>query len=583
MRLAARHKRLCIAFGDVLLLLLLAWLLWPVSQREASKVQVDMLVETCYEVSADGRFVFSFADINDSAEFTSGAVNADSTVTRKMEAPGFFVNRVPFMPSCFGSIITYSPPGPKDVVSWDNGQLHRALFRQSIISEQRLVGLQRMRNELHYYKRKHSVTDYGYNQIAAFSTIIDKRVDSLQAIVDTLQSIKPNAKLTIRYVTRYTVLRATTSGKTIDRACSEVKTYDGKFSLVRIHGNKTAMSAATRLSITGGKEQLLAAKPNTRQDTVKAAAVREDSTVTVSDSTGVYVGTVDKEKRYIGLGRKYYYDGAYYEGFWAEGVPDGFGFMVSPHYYMQAGTWKAGVFKGEKLTYNANRVYGIDISRHQHEKNGAVFSIDWDKIRITNLGTATDKKIEGKVDYPVSFIYIKSTEGCTVTNSYFAADYAMARKKGIRVGAYHFFSTTSSGKSQAQEFLKKTKFSKGDLAPVLDVEPTEAQVTRMGGVRALQSSIRQWINTVYSELKMYPIIYIGQKQANQYLRDAPDITAECVLWVARYGEYQPNLRLAIWQLSSDGRVSGIHGDVDINVFSGYETQFQDFVSNHTFK
>ena len=40
------------------------------------------------------------------------------------------------------------------------------------------------------------------------------------------------------------------------------------------------------------------------------------------------------------------------------------------------------------------------------------------------------------------------------------------------------------------------------------------------------------------------------------------------------------MRLAIWQLSPDGRVSGIRGEVDINVFNGYRDQFEEFVEQH---
>jgi lysozyme len=34
----------------------------------------------------------------------------------------------------------------------------------------------------------------------------------------------------------------------------------------------------------------------------------------------------------------------------------------------------------------------------------------------------------------------------------------------------------------------------------------------------------------------------------------------------------------MWQLSSTGRVKGITGDVDINVFNGYADQWQEFLS-----
>jgi lysozyme len=55
------------------------------------------------------------------------------------------------------------------------------------------------------------------------------------------------------------------------------------------------------------------------------------------------------------------------------------------------------------------------------------------------------------------------------------------------------------------------------------------------------------------------------------------------VWIARYGEYKPDVKLAVWQLSPNGRVDGIHGEVDINVFNGYQSQFDEFIKNETIK
>lgn len=576
LRLWARsHKRLLIVVGDLLLVALMAWQLFPLSDRETARSQVDMQIESYYEISADGRPVVYFSDINDTTEAFGGSLNADSIVTHKMQAPGFWVNRIKFIPSCFGRVITYTAPKPNPIVNWSSDSLHRFVFMQALRSDHRLAGLQRMRNELHYYVRKHDITDYGYENIVKFSAIIDRQTDSLQAIVDTLQGISRNAKLTIRYVTRYAVLRTTEGGDTINRRCRIEKTYNGEFCLVQMLNHHTPTFINPRLSVTEGMEHVLAKSDSRPHDIA-------DSTM-VADSTGVYHGELDKSGKPNGVGKKVYADGAYYEGYWSYGRRNGFGFYVSPNDYLQAGTWKDDVFKGERLVYNANRIYGIDLSRHQHEQKGGKYSIDWSDLRITSLGSATKKAIEGKVDYPVSFVYIKSTEGCTVVNPYYEADYVMARKKGIRAGAYHFFSTTTSGAQQAREFIKKTKFNKGDLCPVLDVEPTDQQVRQMGGARALLKSMEQWLEIVYNHTKLRPILYIGQTFAKKYLTDAPEITGNYLIWVARYGEYQPSLKLAIWQLSSDGRVRGIHGNVDINVFSGYKSQYDDFLKNHTFK
>ena len=58
---------------------------------------------------------------------------------------------------------------------------------------------------------------------------------------------------------------------------------------------------------------------------------------------------------------------------------------------------------------------------------------------------------------------------------------------------------------------------------------------------------------------------------------APDLGDNYHIWIARYGEYKPNFKLAYWQLSPDGKVRGIHSDVDINVFNGYRNQYEEFL------
>lgn len=577
-RKAARHKRPLIVIGDVIVLLLLSWQLLPMTDGEIRHSRVDVAVESYYEISAGGRVIFRFADVDDSTNVVGGSVGSDSIVTNRSVAPGYWVNRISFIPSCVGSVMTFAAPQAKDVASLDGDELRRFVFRQTVLADNKLAGLQRMRNELHYYKRKHDITDYGYNQIADFSAKVDSSMDSLQAIVDTLMRISPKAELSIRYVTRYTVVGLSGDSTRSSEPCHVVKTYDGQFALIQTAGRHSPLSVIPRLSITHGMEQVMKASADT--------VVKRDGNRLEVDSVGTYYGDMAKSKDGgdsvpNGVGKMYYDNGAYYEGYWKDGKRDGFGFFVSPVDYLQAGTWKNDVFKGERLTYNASRVYGIDLSRHQHERNGRKYTIDWSRLRITGLGSATMKNIEGTVDYPVSFVYIKSTEGCTVFNSYYNSDYKAARAKGIHVGAYHFFSTTTPGYRQAWEFLKKTKIQKGDLAPVLDVEPTDWQVMQMGGKHVLLSNVEQWLGVVYKHVGVRPILYVGQDFAQKYLGDAPDITGNYLVWIARYGEYQPNLKLVIWQLSSDGRVSGIHGNVDINVFSGYKAQFQDFLDKHT--
>ena len=297
------------------------------------------------------------------------------------------------------------------------------------------------------------------------------------------------------------------------------------------------------------------------------------------DSTGYYRGGLNQHLYASGIGWRQSPDGTYYEGNWYDGRPHGFGFLVHGARQIKAGEWKEGRFRGERMNYTTERIYGIDISRYQHGKGRKKFPILWDRLRITNLGRMTQKRIMGKEDYPVSFVYIKSTEGTTIRNKFFVQDYMDARKHGFMVGAYHFLSLKSDAAQQALYFTRNTLFKKGDFPPVLDVEPTHAQIARIGGPEEMFKRVRIWLKYVERYTGVKPILYVGQSFVNRYLPEAPDLMKDYKIWIARYGEFRPDVHLVYWQLSPDGRVEGIHGDVDINVFNGYQQQFNDLIEH----
>ena len=118
---------------------------------------------------------------------------------------------------------------------------------------------------------------------------------------------------------------------------------------------------------------------------------------------------------------------------------------------------------------------------------------------------------------------------------------------------------------------------------MLDVEPTAAQIKKMGGVDVMFSNIRQWLKAVQGATGVKPVLYVGQSFVNKYLNSAPDIKKNYNVWIARYGEFKPDVKLLYWQLSPYGRVSGIHGEVDINVFNGYRAQFNEFIQQNCIK
>lgn len=303
-------------------------------------------------------------------------------------------------------------------------------------------------------------------------------------------------------------------------------------------------------------DSIIRALKEQQLNTIRRHDPRPLPSINTIDSTGYYSGMTDDE-----------------------GLPHGFGFFIKPFKDMQVGTWVHGKYKGERLQFTPERIYGIDIARYQHEKGKRKFGINWNALRITHLGKHNQQNVKGEADYPVSFIYIKATQGTTVTNNYYAADYKAAHKHGYHVGAYHFYSTTSGAREQARHFLKTAKFSTGDFPPVFDVEPSDAQIKAMGGKDKMLNEMRTWLKVVEEAVGIKPIIYVNQSFVNKYLADAPDLKRGYFIWIARYSEYKPDVKICWWQLSATGRVRGIQSEVDINVFNGYSDQWEDFLSH----
>ena len=296
------------------------------------------------------------------------------------------------------------------------------------------------------------------------------------------------------------------------------------------------------------------------------------------DTLGVYAGPFNSHEEASGHGSYRAADGSYYEGFWHHDQRHQYGFQVAPD-YLKAGQWHYDRFLGERMFHTTEHIYGIDISRYQHDQGRKKYAIDWRNLRITRLSRRIDSQqlTDGPADYPVSFVYIKSTEGISIVNQYFNTDYAAARRQHIPVGAYHFFSTRQTPREQANHFIANTKFQRGDLPPMLDIEPSDRLIEEMGGPEALFQSIRTWLSIVEQATNARPILYVNQRFVNTYLDLAPDLKADYHFWIARYGEYKPDIHLAIWQLSSEGHVNGIRGSVDINVFNGYQAQWDAFL------
>ncbi len=193
---------------------------------------------------------------------------------------------------------------------------------------------------------------------------------------------------------------------------------------------------------------------------------------------------------------------------------------------------------------NGYSVYGIDISHHQGH-------INWGRLKNGNQG-----------DPPISFVYIKATEGSSHNDTQFKKNWKAAKEHGFIRGAYHYFSAESSGENQARLFISKVKLEPGDLPPMVDVEQDSKDNTG-----AYRQELKAFIAAIEKHYGVRPIIYTYKKFHDRYIgnhfKDYP-------LWIARYNVTHPDIGhdWIIWQCSENGRLPGIKEKVDINVFNG---------------
>lgn len=388
--------------------------------------------------------------------------------------------------------------------------------------------LQMIQNELNYYLQRHSVQDEGFDMVARYAEEGDS----------TLATYMPKGILTMPFIhNKNNVLR---EGKCV------VKDIYGRI----IIGHFQADTIVYGIRI---------------------------------DPLGTYAGQFNRHMMASGHGSYQSADGTYYEGHWERDCRHDFGFCVSPT-NLKAGIWRMNHFKGERMLYTTERIYGIDISRYQHERGHKRFGINWQSLRISDLGRRISKqRVKGDVDYPISFVYIKSTEGVSIKNRFFENDYKSCHQYKYPVGAYHFFSTKQDPRSQANHFINNTIFKRGDLPPMLDIEPSDIQIEQMGGAEVLFKNIRIWLNIIEKRIGTKPLLYINQRFVNKWLDYAPDLKKNYHFWIARYGEYKPDIHLSIWQLSGDGRVRGIQSEVDLNVFNGYQGQWDNFLQDQSIR
>ena len=191
-------------------------------------------------------------------------------------------------------------------------------------------------------------------------------------------------------------------------------------------------------------------------------------------------------------------------------------------------------------------IHGIDISHYQGK-------IDWEQLK--------NAMIKG---CPVRFVIIKSTEGSSRLDENFRENFNQARDFGFIRGVYHFWSNKSTAREQAYYFLDQVHLTDGDLPPVLDIEHKPADKS----VEDFQRDVLTWLHIVEDKYHAKPIIYTYYKFKEQYL-SAP-VFDEYPYWIAHYyvDKVQYKGKWKFWQHTDVGKLPGIKGYVDFNIYNG---------------
>lgn len=191
-------------------------------------------------------------------------------------------------------------------------------------------------------------------------------------------------------------------------------------------------------------------------------------------------------------------------------------------------------------------IHGIDISHYQGK-------IDWEQLN--------NAMIKG---CPVRFVIIKSTEGSSRLDENFRENFNQARDFGFIRGVYHFWSNKSTAREQAYYFLDQVHLTDGDLPPVLDIEHKPADKS----VEDFQRDVLTWLHIVEDKYHVKPIIYTYYKFKEQYL-SAP-VFEDYPYWIAHYyvDKVQYKGKWKFWQHTDVGKLPGIKGYVDFNIYNG---------------
>ena len=201
-------------------------------------------------------------------------------------------------------------------------------------------------------------------------------------------------------------------------------------------------------------------------------------------------------------------------------------------------------------------IKGVDVSEYQGD-------IDWQILS----------------NQDIQFAFIKATEGSSYVDPNFLDNFTNAVNTNLRVGAYHFFSFESSGKTQAENFIDTVPIVESSLPNVVDVELYGDFKSNPLDVQSVVKELTTMLQSLEDTYKSKPIIYTTKITYNLYIKDNfPNYS----IWL-RDVHFSHNVKLTpnvdFWQYSSTQILDGYNGDekyIDMNVFCGSQDDFNNY-------
>lgn len=207
-------------------------------------------------------------------------------------------------------------------------------------------------------------------------------------------------------------------------------------------------------------------------------------------------------------------------------------------------------------------VSGVDVAGHQRPGGRA---IDWKTVSGPGLQ---------------EFAFIKASEGEGWKNVFYEEDAREAADAGMSVGAYHYARPAEDPLQQARYFASVVNNGPAlTLPPVLDLEVAE-------GKSPLQ--LAAWTKIFLAETERLtgkrPMLYTYRYFWYEHM-DNTNAFTDYPLWLAAYQNQPPRPvggwdKLTFWQRSESGRIPGIATPVDMNLYNGTTSQFNQFTAGN---